>query len=94
LALERCLGAGIGSPGELELDLVFGDRIQLGLLSEFKRGSSNDRRGVARSELEVAYYREDYPHYRYYRHPDEYRWHRSYHRYYYDPDSGRYYYQD
>ena len=43
------------------------------------------------------YYREDYPRYRYYRHPDEYRlhrWHRSYHRYYYDPDSGRYYYQD
>jgi len=41
------------------------------------------------------YYRNDYyPPYRYYRHPDEYRWHRTYHRYYYDPDSGRYYYQD
>jgi hypothetical protein len=26
--LERCPGAGTGSPGELELDLVFGDRIR------------------------------------------------------------------
>jgi hypothetical protein len=38
LALERCLAAGIGSPGELELNLVFCDRIQLGLVSEFKVG--------------------------------------------------------
>jgi len=43
------------------------------------------------------YYSEDYPRYRYYRQPEEYRlhrWHRYHHRYYYDQDSGRYYYRD
>lgn len=40
------------------------------------------------------YYREDYPGYRHYRHPDEYRWRRWHHRYYYDRDHYRRYNYD
>jgi hypothetical protein len=52
-------------------------------------------------QQERPYYREDYPRYRYYRQPEEYRWrrwHRYHHRYYYDRDYDRdydrYYYRD